>query len=104
MKVIIEQQVRLSILEFYAVSMQLHPTLDKATVQAKVERLIASMQDLERFYYIYPLARLKQSWQAAGYREMIVENFHIAFRIESDADGEQYVVIHDAVHSLLYYE
>ena len=104
MKVIIEQHVRLSIIEFYAVSMQLHPALDEATVQAKVDRLIASMYDLERFYFIYPLARLKQSWQAAGYREMIVENFHIAFCIEQDEDGEQYVVVHDAVHSLLFHD
>lgn len=104
MKVIIEEQVRLSILEFYAVSMQLHPTLDEPTVMAKVERLIGAMRELDKFYFIYPVARLKQSWIEAGYKEMIVEDFHIAFRIETDEEGDRYIVVHDAAHSLLYHE
>jgi hypothetical protein len=104
MRVIVEQHVRLSIIEFYAISMQLHPTLDEATVQAKIDRLMAAMHDLERFYSIHPDARLKHSWIAAGYKEVIVEDFHIAYKVETDEDGEQYVAIHDAVHSLLYRE
>ncbi len=103
MKVIIEEQVRQSILEFYAISMQLHPSLDEATVTAKVERLIAAMHDLGKYPTIHADARLKKSWQVAGYKETIVEDFHIAYKVETDEDGEQYVAIHDAVHSLLYY-
>lgn len=104
MKVIIDEHVHQTILEFYAISMRLHITLDEATVMAKVERLIGAMYGLGTFYYIYPEARFKKSWKEAGYREMIVEDFHIAFRIEMDEDGEQYVAIHDAIHSLLYHD
>ena len=104
MKVIIEEQVHQSILEFYAISMRLHPTLDEATVMAKVERLIGAMNELNKFCFIYADARLKQSWKEAGYKEMIVEDFHIAFRIERDEDGEEYVTVYDAVHSLLYHD
>lgn len=103
MKVIIEEQVRESILEFYSLSMRLHPTLDEVTVMAKVERLIGAMNELSKLCFIYAEARLKQSWIEAGYKEMIVEDFHIAYRIEIDEDGEQYVVVYDAVHSKLYY-
>lgn len=104
MKVIIEEQVRLSILEFYAISMRLHPSLSEETVLAKVERLIGAMHDLGKHPGIYAEARLKKSWLEAGYRETIVEDFHIAYKIEEDEDGEQYVAIYDAVHSKLYYQ
>lgn len=103
MKVIIEKQVHQSILEFYAISMRLHPSLDEETVMAKVERLIGAMNDLGRHPAIYAKARLKKSWIEAEYRETIVEDFHIAYKIEVDEDGDEYVVIYDAVHSKLYY-
>lgn len=103
MKVIIEEQVRQSILEFYAVSMRLHPTLTEETVMAKIERLTGAMNDLGKHPFIYADARLKKSWIAAEYKETIVEDFHIAYRVETDENGEQYVAIYDAVHSKLYY-
>ena len=103
MKVIIEEQVRQCILEFYAVSMRLHPTLTEETVMAKIERLTGAMNDLGKHPFIYADARLKKSWIAAEYKETIVEDFHIAYRVETDEDGEQYVAIYDAVHSKLYY-
>ena len=103
MKVIIEEQVHQAILEFYAISMKLHPSLDEDTVMGKVNRLIGAMYDLGKHPGIYAEARLKKSWIAAGYRETIVEDFHIAYRVETDEEGEQYVAIYDAVHSKLYY-
>ena len=103
MKVIIEEQVHQSIIEFYAVSMRLHPSLDEATVMAKVERLTAAMNDLGKHPTIYAEARLKKSWIEAGYRESIVEDFHIAYKVETDEDGNEYVAVYDAVHSKLYY-
>ena len=103
MKVIIEEQVHQSILEFYAISMHLHPSLDEETVMAKVERLTGAMCDLGKNPGIYAEARLKKSWIEARYRETIVEDFHIAYRIEVDEDGEEYVTVYDAVHSKLYY-
>ena len=83
--------------------MKLHPSLDEETVMAKVNRLIGAMYDLGKHPGIYAEARLKKSWIAAGYRETIVEDFHIAYRVEIDEDEEQYVAVYDAVHSKLYY-
>ena len=103
MKVIIEEQVHQSILEFYAISMRLHPTLDEEIVMAKVERLVGAMNDLGKHPFIYADARLKKSWIESGYKETIVEDFHIAYKVETDEDGEQYVAVYDAVHSKLYY-
>ena len=103
MRVVIDRQVDQSIHDFYWASMWLHPTLDYNTVYAKVNRLYDAMESLQHTYSIYPEARLKQSWIELGYKELIVEDFHIAFRIETDMDGEQYIAIYDAVHSLLYH-
>lgn len=103
MKVIIEEQVYQSILEFYAISVRLHPTLDEETVMAKIERLVGAMNDLGKHPFLYAEARLKKSWIASEYRETIVEDFHIAYKVETDEDGEQYVAVYDAVHSKLYY-
>ena len=103
MKVIIEEQVHQSILEFYAISMRLHPTLTEETVMAKIGRLIGAMNDLGKHPFIYADARLKKCWIAAEYKETIVEDFHIAYSVETDENGEQYVAIYDAVHSKLYY-
>ncbi|MCQ2324191.1 MAG: hypothetical protein MJZ53_05005 [Paludibacteraceae bacterium] len=103
MKVIIEKQVEESILEFYVVSMQLHPTLDWGTVTAKVARLYAAMKQLETLYSVFPKARLKSSWVESNYREMIVEDFHVAYRVEFTEDEGEIVHVHDAVHSLLYH-
>ena len=103
MRVVIDRQVDQSIHDFYWASMCLHPTLVFNTVSAKVNRLYDAMESLQHTYSIYPEARLKQSWIELGYKEMIVEDFHIAFRIETDMDGEQYIAIYDAVHSLLYH-
>jgi len=103
MRVVIDRQVDQSIHDFYWVSMWLHPTLDYETVSAKVNRLYDAIESLQRMHSIYPEARLKQSWIELGYREMIVEDFHIAYRLETDLDGEQYVAVYDAVHSLLYH-
>ena len=35
--------------------------------------------------------------------QSILEFFHIAYKVETDEDGEQYVAVYDAVHSKLYY-
>lgn len=66
MKVIIEEQVHQAILEFYAISMRLHPTLDEETVLAKVERLIGAMYDLGKHPFIYADARLKKKLDSSG--------------------------------------
>ena len=101
MRVIIDKQVDVSISEFYAVSMVLHPSLDRETVRKKVNRLYDAIQMLGLFPGIYPMAQVKQGWIDAGYREMIAEDFHFAFRVENTESGEQVVAVYDAVHSLL---
>ena len=35
--------------------------------------------------------------------EMIHDHFHFGYKVYSDVDGTQYVIIHDAIHSLLYH-
>lgn len=90
-------------MEFYAVSMQLHPTLDWETVIAKEARLYAAMKQLETLYSVFPKARLRSGWIELGYREMIVEDFHIAYKVKRTESGEDVVAVYDAVHSLLYH-
>ena len=104
MKIIIDKQVDLAIHNFYEVSVRLHPSLDIAIVNAKINRLYDAIAELGQTHGIYPFARLKKSWIEANYHEMIAEDFHFAYREEMDEDGEQYIVVYDAVHSLLYYE
>ena len=103
MQVIIEREVVSAITDFYAVSLMLHPTLDRQTVIDKVNRLYDAVDMLGIMPNAFPKARLKQSWIDAGYREMIAEDFHFAFRVEQLYNGEKTVVVYDACHSLLYH-
>lgn len=104
MQVIIEKEVTTAITDFYAVSMMLHPTLDRQTVVNKANRLYDAIEAIGLMPNIYPKARLKQSWIDAGYQEMIAEDFHFAFRVEQMPNGEMGVVVYDACHSLLYHD
>ena len=62
-------------------SMQLHPSLDEAVVQAKKARLYEAIRSLKVYAYIHPMARYKRAWIDAGYREFIAEDFHFAYQI-----------------------
>lgn len=100
----IDNNVHVEIETFYAVSMQLHPTLDETVVQAKKERLYAAIRSLEDYAYIHPKARYKRSWIDAGYREFIAEDFHFAYQIFLiEETGETVAYVIDACHSLLYH-
>ena len=100
----IDKNVHVQIAEFYAISMSLHPTLDKATVERKKSRLYAAIRELEIYATIYPKARYKQSWIDAGYHEFIAEDFHFAYKIyKIEETGESVAYIVDACHSLLYH-
>lgn len=101
----IDNSVHAEIENFYTVSMQLHPTLDEAVVQAKKERLYAAIRSLKDYAYIHPMARYKRSWIDAGYREFIAEDFHFAYRIFIiEETGEPVAYVIDACHSLLYHD
>ncbi len=104
MKVFIDKTVHASIEEFYDATLFLHCVLDEQTVINKINRLYDSMEALGNYARIYPLARLKQEWIEKGYREFICEDFHFAYQIYTLPDGEEIVRIHDACHSLIYYE
>ena len=101
MRVLIDQQVQNKIESFYSISLALHPTLDIAVVRAKKKRLFNAIRNLAKYATIYPIARVKEDWIAAGYREMICEDFHFAFDLVDLETGETVVYIFDAEHSLL---
>lgn len=103
MRVQIDHAVHLQIDEFYMMSMQLHPTLDEATVEAKKNRLYEAVRAVGMHPTIYPMARVRKDWVEQGYREMICEDFHFAFDLVDLEDGETIVYIFDAIHSLLNY-
>lgn len=100
----IDKNVHAEIETFYAISMQLHPSLDEAVVQAKKARLYEAIRSLKVYAYIHPMARYKRAWVDAGYREFIAEDFHFAYQIFLiEETGETVVYVVDACHSLLYH-
>ncbi len=103
MKVIIDKKVQTSIQDFYDAAMERHITLSYTSVIDKMNRLYDSLEDLGKIPSLYAKSRLKEDWVKAGWREYICEDFHFAYEICTDDDGEDYVWVHDAVHSLLYY-
>ena len=103
MRVQIDNKVHRELETFYVVSMQMHPTLDRETVLRKLDRLYDAVYMLGNFANIYPLARVRRSWVAKGYREMICEDFHFAFSVIHLEDGKPVVYVFDAVHSKLNY-
>lgn len=36
-------------------------------------------------------------------RVFVIEGFHFAFEVTQTPDGERVVIVHDAIHSLLYH-
>ena len=83
--------------------MESHSTLSYETVYNKMNRLYSALESLGRFPVLYAKARLKDEWISAGWREFICEDFHFAYEICTDENGEDFVWVRDAVHGLLYY-
>jgi hypothetical protein len=103
MQVLISKIVHLAIEDFYDIALKRHPALDEETVMKKVERLYSAMESLGKYAHIYPLARYKREWVKKGYKEFICEDFHFAYRIVENESGEEFALIEDACHSLLYH-
>ncbi len=104
MKVKITDRVFISLTEFYAISLALHPSLDEPTVNAKEQRLIEGLQTLSYCANALPLATRKD-WLANGYHDFHCEGFHFAYRIEVlQTTYESVVVVYDACHDLLYHD
>lgn len=104
MKVIVESQVQQNLRRFYDISLSLHPTLDEETVEKKIMRSYEAMDDLRLFPYKHPIATFNRSWIANGYRDMIIEDIHIAYEIAQFDSGELFVHVVDAEHSLLHHD
>ena len=105
MNVYIDPQVDLFIKEFYADAMRRHVTLDEPTITAKVKRLYAAVRHgLSNFPFAYTPVRYKLPWKAAGYRDFPAENFHFAYKVYEDEDGEQFVVVHAACYDKDYHD
>ena len=102
MKVIISPTVRIKINEFYKAAMRNHPSLSEDTVLKKANRMFKGLQILS-LTQGFSEARLHQEWRANGWRELVIEDFHFAFEVVDNVDGERIVIVHDAVHSLLYH-
>ena len=103
MRVFIDKAVHEEIMSFYKAALAHHITLDETTVLKKIDRLYDAMESLGDYAEIYPYARLKADWVKNGYHEFICEDFHFAYQVYQFEDGEKFIRIHDAVHSLLYY-
>ncbi len=103
MRVLVENKVRECIDTFYIAAMVNHPSLSEETVMNKKQRLISSLQSLGEMPTLYAKSRLKEEWIRNGWREFLCEDFHFAYEICEDEEEGEFVWIHDAVHSLLYY-
>ena len=103
MKVIVDDVVVKEIDSFYIAAMSRHITLSEETVLAKKKRLIDALDSLCDYYFIYPKARLKQKWIENNWQEYTCEDFHFAYEVVRDKDGQEIIFVRDAIHSLLYY-
>ncbi len=102
MRVLIKPLVRERLDEFYEAAMKRHITLGEETVLAKKERLIAALSTLETMQG-FSKARCNDVWLQQGWHDFICEDFHFAYELAQDEEGNDVVVVHDAVHSLLYH-
>lgn len=102
MKVIVSPIVRIKINEFYKAAMRNHSSLSEETVLKKADRMFKGLQNLS-LTQGFSEARLHQEWKSNGWRELVIEDFHFAFEVVDNIDGEQIVVVRDAIHSLLYH-
>ncbi len=103
MKIIIEPRVHEAIDDFYEAAIFRHKhTLSYETVENKKQRLYAGLQSLSEYYRIFGTARIKKEWVKEHWQEFICEDFHFAYEVMLDKDGQIMIIVKDAVHSLLY--
>lgn len=104
MKIVVEERVHQAIDSFYDAAILKHwHTLSYEAVKCKKNRLYDGLESLANYATIFPKARPKSEWIEKGWQEFICEDFHFAYEITIDVRGETVIVIHDAVHSFLYY-
>lgn len=103
MQVVISPQVHQIIDEFYEHALLNHITYDEISVIRKKDRLYDALESIGRFARIHPKARLRKEWILNDYYECISEDFHFAYYVAEDEDGNEVAVVIDACHSLLYH-
>lgn len=104
MKIIIEPQVHQAIDNFYDAAILRHwHTLSYETVENKKRRLYAGIRSLNDYHSIFGPTRLKPEWIREGWQEFICEDFHIAYEVLYDKDGQKMIIVKDAIHSLVYH-
>lgn len=104
MRIIVEERVHQAIDAFYDAAILSHwHTLNYETVERKKDRLYDGLESLANYAPIFPKARLKLDWIENDWQEYICEDFHFAYEITHDIRGEIVIVVHDAVHSLIYH-
>ena len=103
MDVILDRIVHLRIIDFYESALNKYPSLDEYTISKKLVRIYDALEELGKYATMYGKARLKSEWLEKGYQECIIEDFHFAYRIYKDEFDQDYVYVHDACHSFLYY-
>ncbi len=82
--------------------MRNHPSLSEETVLKKADRMFKGLQILS-LTQGFSEARLHQEWRDNDWRELVIEDFHFAFEVVDNVNGERIVVVRDAIHSLLYH-
>lgn len=104
MDVIIDQAVHDAIIDFYEASKRLHITLDEETISKKMKRIYDEIENLGLYATAYNTVRLRKDWIQKGYKECVIEDFHFAYQVYQDENGNAFVYVHDACHSFLYRE
>lgn len=102
MKIIVSPIVRIKINEFYKAAMRNHPSLSEETVLKKADRMFKGLQILS-LTQGFSEVRLHQEWRDNDWRELVIEDFHFAFEVVDNVNGERIVVVRDAIHGLLYH-
>ena len=104
MRVIVRDKVYEALDEFYAISMEKHPTLDLQTILDKENRLFNALQTLGETYYLYNEPRYILDWIRKGYKDFMFENFHFAFHLTVLSTGEVVVAVEDVRHDLMFHD
>lgn len=82
--------------------MRNHPSLSEETVLKKADRMFKGLQILS-LTQGFSEVRLHQEWRDNDWRELVIEDFHFAFEVVDNVNGERIVVVRDAIHGLLYH-
>lgn len=103
MQIIVEPRVHQAIDSFYDAAIFRHwHTLSYETVESKKQRLYAGIRSLSDYHSVFGMAKMKREWIREGWQEFICEDFHFAYEVVLDRNGQKMIVVRDAVHSMLY--